>query len=219
MNARGMYGNGRGGSPRAEVGISLFHTVGDRDRLVDQVQTEFSQLYAELWRKMGGDPDVLDARGALRDPVGWAQRRAAQQQIIAKSPLYPLYKDTFAPVYSEWRHFHDTQGSWQEWKTNWDVYEGWRDRLAALHAHVSDEVARITGDKIRTPTPTEAPRTVWGQAEHVIEHGACAVESGIADVWSVLKYGLLAALGIGAVVALSSVASNTRKGAAEAGAR
>lgn len=200
MNERGTYGAGfvrTSGSPRASVvGISLFHTVGDRDRLVSQIDTEFGQLISELYRKMGGDPNVFVQSEILRDPIGWSQRYQAAAAIIKRSPLYPLWEDTAMPVWSEWRKFYKDQSTWEEWKTNWDVYENWHDRVAKLHEHVSAEVQRITGDRIRTPSPTPAPTTVWAD----LEHGA---EGAVGGALTVVKYGAIAALGVAAFVLLT----------------
>lgn len=213
MNSRGEYGNRAlySGSPRAEVGISLFHTVGDRDRLVEQIQTEFGQLYNELWRKMGGDPSILNTSEVKRDPVSWAKRFKAQEEIIKKSPIYPLYKDTFAPVYNEWKHFYNEQSSWEEFKTSWEMYTNWRDRLAALHTHISNEVRRLMPDEeIRTPSPSSAPETVWEEAGGVVKRGASAVAGGIGDVWKIAKVALYAGIAVGGVYVISKAVQTAR---------
>jgi hypothetical protein len=209
-NDRGTYGAGST-SPRESVGISLFHTVGDRDRLVDQIQTEISQLYNELWRKMGGDPSVLDQQLAMRDPIGWSKRHQAQEEIIKRSPLYPLYKDTFAPVYSEWKRFHDDQSSWVEWKTNWETYTGWRDRVADLHAHVVAEVRRIMpDDPIRTPSPSDAPTTIWEDTGGALKRGAGAIGGALGDVWKVAKVALYAGVAVGGVYVATKLVQTAR---------
>ena len=205
-HARGTYGEGLVGSPRARalVGISLFHTVGDRDRLVDQVDTEFGQLYAELFRKMGGDPSLLSSSGMYPDVAGWARRYQAAQAGIKHSPLYALWSDTVVPVWNEWKNFYKEQSSWEEWKTNWETYEGWRDRVAALHAHVASEVARLLpGQPIRTPPPSGAPRTVWEQA-------GCAISSGAGDAWKFAKYAAYAGLAIGGLFVVGKVVEGVR---------
>jgi hypothetical protein len=108
VNARGTYGPSHASSPRKLIGGALFHTVGDRDRVVEQVDTEFAQLISELYRKMGGDPDLLKISEAKRDPAGWAKRYKAAEQTISKSPLW---KDTVMPVWNEWKSFYNEQSS------------------------------------------------------------------------------------------------------------
>lgn len=215
MNDRGQYGNGhrqrRWGNPT--VGISLLHTVGDRDRLVEQIDTEFGQLISELYRKMGGDPALLNMSEMQKDPIGWAKRSKATEQVIKKSPIYPLWRDTVQPVFSEWKKFYSDQSSWEEFKTNWDEYEHWRDRVANLHAHVAREVARVMPDSpLRTPAPSSAQTTIWADVEHKAESAADTAGKAAAGVGEVLKYGLYAALGIGALVAVSLVASSLKSG-------
>lgn len=216
MNSRGTYGSSqrtvqRAGSPRAWVGITLFHTVGDRDRLVEQIDTEFGQLISELFRKMGADPALLNMSEVHRDPMGWSKRYQAAEQTIKRSPIYPLWKDTVMPVWNEWKNFYKEQSSWEEWKTNWDTYENWRDRIAKLHAHVVSEVGRLMPDQpIRTPPPTGAPQTIWAEAGEATAGGLRTVGGGIGDVLHFLKIAAYAGLAIGGVYVVSRVVQSGR---------
>jgi hypothetical protein len=199
------------------VGISLFHTVGDRDRLVEQTMTEFTQLLLALKRKMG--VPELDTSIALnvRDPQQWQKNYEIEQATMKKSPLYPLWHDAVSPLYSEFKRFYDDQSSWEEFKTSWETYEHWHDRVAALRDHVANEVARIMpGDPIRTPTPSDVPTTIWADIEHkgetVVKKGAGAAGEAARGIGDVLKYSIYAVLAIGGIVAISSVAANLKKG-------
>jgi len=191
------------------VGISLFHTVGDRDRLVDQTNTVFSALLDQLWRKMGGDPAINTVGDQQRDPVGWLKRMEAQKDVMRKSPLWPLYQDTVLPVWREWRKFWGDQSSWEEFKTSWETYAQWHDRVTKLQEHVAAEAKRLTGDPLRSPSVTAPPTTIWADAEQAAAGLAGGVVAGAGDV---LKYSIYAVLGIGAVVAVASVASSLKSG-------
>jgi len=116
------------------------------------------------------------------------------------------------PVFNEWKAFYSEQSSWEEWKTDWDTYENWSKRVQNLHGHVGTEVQRILGQTMHTPKPADPPKTVWHEAGTAVEKTASPVSAGAGDTWKFLKYGAYAALGIGAVVAVTSLASSLRSG-------
>lgn len=231
MNARGRYGRvgaGPGGGPRrssvgnargsygsAYVGISLFHTVGDRDRAVEQMNTELDTLMNELYREMGvadafSVPDVTK----LNDPTYRADFKKKTNAGLAKmkaSPLYPLYHDVLSPFFDEWKAFYHEQSSWEEWKTSWETYEHWDQRIKDMRARVEDEIKK-RGGQVLAPSPHDLPETVWQEAGGAVSKGAGVVARGAGDILSIVKYGAFAVIGIGAVVALSSVAANVKKG-------
>jgi hypothetical protein len=129
------------------------------------------------------------------------------------------WKSYAAPLFKQWHRFKldqlggdrtvaDDYISFAErWQTNWDVYEDWKKKLDNLRAE-----AQKRGFTIETPAPAELPTTVWADIEHTVEKGAGAVASAFGDTWTFVKYGAWAALGIGAIVAISSVASNLKSG-------
>ncbi len=221
MNERGHYGaraprvsneRGRYGSPR--IGISLFHTVGDRDRAVEQMNTEFNVLVNELFREMGvSDYPSIDY-GKMADPKYFADWRAkvdAADTKMKASPLYPLWHDVVSPMLTEWRNFYHEQSSWEEWKTAWETYENWDTRIKALRDKVEAEIKRH-GGQVLAPGSGDLPETIWQEAGGAVSRGGGAIAHGAGEVLDILKYGLIAVLGIGAVVAVSSVASNLKKG-------
>jgi hypothetical protein len=179
--------------------------------------TEFTQLLNELKRKMGvADIDVSQSL-LMRDPKQWQKNWDTREATMKKTPLYPLWNDAVKPVYDEFKKFYDDQSDWVEFKTSWETYEHWHDRVVALRDHVVREVARIMpDDPVRTPPPADVPTTIWADVEHkaetVVKKGAGAVGEAATGIGGVLKYSLYAVLGIGAVIAVSSVAANLKKG-------
>lgn len=196
------------------VGITLFHTVGDRDRAVEQMNTEFNTLMNELYREMGvADLEALDPT-KMSDPKYVADFKRKADAAVAKmqaSPLYALYHDVVSPFRDEWKAFYHDQSSWEEFKTSWETYENWDKRHKALRARVEDEI-KHRGGQVLAPVPGDLPETVWQEAGGAASKGAGAIARGAGDVLSVVKYGVIAVIGIGAVVAVSSVVSNMKKG-------
>lgn len=94
----------RGETPVAQVGAEWFHSVGDRDRAIAQLSTEWQQLAADL----DGDP----AHHA--DPA-WV-------------------KADIAPAIEEWNHFvsRETSSWWTRAATDWQVFEDWQERIKRL---------------------------------------------------------------------------------------
>lgn len=111
----------------------------------------------------------------------------------------------------------------------------WYPDHSALEVTITDRELRAVGEVdpvrrryeaiLRKVTPqlrtfgatTVGAAVVAGQAPttdvaNVVERGAGKVASGVGDVWRFVKYGAWAVLGIGTVVALSSVVSNLRSG-------
>ena len=201
---RGQYGTSWCGfgrrCGRASVGLELFHTVGDRDRAVEQINTDLNMLVAEVYRAMGVDSSVFDLAALSKDPVGYSRRAAAARAAMTKSPVYPLWRDVVSPVLSEWNHFYHDQSSWREWLTSWDEYEHWKDRLKRLRETVSKQV------QLMSPEPVDLARTIWGQAGEAASEAALKVEAGVGDAWKIVKYGVIGALVIGGVVALTYAA-------------
>lgn len=226
MNSRGEYGQGGGGRGSygnqgrsltrkpVTIGVTLYHSVEDRAAAVKQLDLDWDVLYQDIASQAGE---------LIRDPSRASGYRQAGQLDLAANPPDPVkvawFKSYVAPLSSQWKKFRTAQlgGSntlgdsyiafAERWQTNWDTYEDWKKKLDVLR-----EDAQKRGFVLRTTAPTALPTTVWADAAQTVEQGARAVASGIGDVWPIVKYGAWAALGIGAVVALSSVAQNLRKG-------
>jgi hypothetical protein len=206
---------GRGGT---HVGISLFHTVGDRDRAVEQMNTELVMTVSDLIGRMGVDPKVFvqDIAAMTRDPVGYVKRIQAARATMEKSPLYPIYRDTLSPFYDEWNKFYTDQSSWQEWLTNWDEYEHWADRVKAIRASVDSQLGQLDHGPLASPTPgdlsTTLPGAIIDTTGRVIKKVGTAAEKGAGDIWSMVKIGVYGALGIAGILAVTSIVQQVRKG-------
>ena len=224
------------GASRERVGITLFHGTGDRDSLVKQLDTEWNAIVDSSYRAMGLDPKIRagtlddlfhgaldedrvrrDLRGGpgLTGPLpleaifgGRKQDVAAtdkfKDQVISdaekarQSPLWSVWSISISPAYEEWKSFKREQGrSWYDTlSTNWEDYERWFDRLMQMRS-----VAKENGIKLLTPDPVKPSKTLWEKAGERFE-----------EIFKIAKWGVIGALGIGALVALSSVASNLRSG-------
>lgn len=221
------------GVPRERVGITLFHGISDRDSLVQQLDTEWNALVDSAYRAMGVDPTIraselddlfhgaLDedrvrrARPGLTGPLPLADIFAGPKQDVAatdkfkdqvisaaqtarQSPLWPVWSISISPAYEEWKSFKAAQGrSWYDTlSTNWQDYERWFDRLMQMRS-----VAKNNGIRLLTPDPVKPSKTLWEKAGERFE-----------EIFKIGKWAVIGALGIGAIVALSSVASNLRSG-------
>lgn len=205
---------GRGQYGRSSVGITLYHSVGDRAEAVKAMALDWDVLYQNLASQAGE---------LIRDPTSQSGYRVMTQREWDAKPPDPKkvtwFKSYAFPLIRQWVKFkHDQIGGdrtvaddyisfAERFQTNWDVYEDWRKKLDNLRAE-----AEKRGFTIEAPKPQDLPTSVWSDVADVVERGAGKVAGGIGDVWNVVKYGAWALLGIGAVVALSSVASNLRSG-------
>jgi len=204
---RGSYGRG------AVVG-RLYHSVGDREDAVKQMDLDWTALFQDL---------AVQAGELTRDPSsssGYHLTTQAEFDAMKPDPKKVTWWKSYAkPRFKEWVKFRSDQLgqdatvapnylAWTErFQTNWSVYEEWKDKLDALRT-----AAQQAGFTVGAPTAAPLPTTVWQEAGGVVQKGASAVATGVGDVWSLLKYGAWAVLGIGAIVAVSSVASNLRSG-------
>ena len=198
-------------SPRQMVGITLYHSVGDRADAVKQMAVDWDALYQNLAVQAGEltpDPKV---------PSGY--RTATQLEWDANPPdpnKGTWWKSYAKPLIKQWAKFKSEQlgtdtGAYlafaERFQTNWDVYEQWKAKLDTLRAE-----ALKHGFTIDAPVPTDLPTTLWADVANVVKRGAEKVAAGGEDVWKFAKYAAYGVLGIGAVVALSSVAQNLRSG-------
>lgn len=211
MNARGQYG---GAAPRARYSAqvigALYHSVGDRAEAVKQLALDWTALYQDLARQVGElTPDP-------KSPSGY--HITTQKEWDASPPdakKVEWWKSYAKPIINTWVKFkHEQLGGdhslasdyiafAERWQTDWDVYEGWKKKLDALRAEAQKRFFTINA-----PPPTELPTTVWTD----VARGAGAVATGAGETWTFVKYAAWGVLGLGAVVALASVAQNLRTG-------
>ena len=199
---------------REMVGLTIYHSVGDRAEAVKQMAEDWTALYQDL---------ALQVGELSCDPTSSGGYRYATQADYDKLNPDPKkvtwFKSYFMPRVRQWNKFKSDQlgtdltvapdyiAFAERFQTNWDVYEGWKKKLDALRNE-----AQRQGFTIGVPQAASLPTTAWSDVADVVERGAGKVASGVGDAWSIVKWGVIGALGIGAVVALSSVASNLRSG-------
>lgn len=227
MNDRGQYGHliGRqqyGGCPqyvtRQQYGTylahapavgALYHSVGDRADAVKQLDLDWTALYQDLARQVGeitSDP---------KSPSGYHVTTQKEWDINPPDAKKVAWWKSYAkPLVNAWVKFkreqlgeHSRVSDYiafaERWQTSWDDYVGWKTKLGTLRVE-----AQKLGFVINSPPPVELPTTVWTD----VAEGAGALKKGVEESWKFVKYAAWAMLGIGAVVALSSVAQNMRAG-------
>lgn len=109
----------------------LTTTVPDRVELLKKLNTELRQLVS----------DVLPARTS-EIQLWWDQQG---------KPLVEEFND----------FYNDRKDSWfTNWRTDWDAYTNWQDRIVALRDAARERLAR-SGVKLTSPEPSNVPRTPW----------------------------------------------------------
>lgn len=225
MNARGEYGAraprlGRGhnyGDRRdgaTALGAWYGHTIEERAEAVRSMAVDWTALFQNLASQAGeltADP---------KEPSGYRLATQADWDAHPPDPAKREWWLSYArPLIKQWSRFKNEQLgglyttgdayiAWAERATtSWGTYEDWKKKLDALRAD-----AQKRGFTVTTSPTTPLPTTIWEDVASTVKRGAGDVWSGAGDVWSLVKYGAWAVLGIGAVVALSSVASRLRSG-------
>jgi hypothetical protein len=192
------------------VGVgALYHSVGDRAEAVKQMASDWTALYQNLASQVGEiTPDS-------KAPSGY--HITSQKEWDANPPdikKVEWWKSYAKPIFNTWVKFkseqlgdHSSMGDYvafaERWQTDWDVYERWKKKLDALRAE-----AQKRSFMISAPPTVELPTTIWTD----VAKGAGDVVKGVGDTWRFVKYAAWATLGIGTIVALSSVAQNLRTG-------
>jgi hypothetical protein len=192
---------------RAHVGLKLFHTLGDSERAVEQIDTEMNAIVDAVYRAMGVDPSTIRrsltvaemAKMSKEDVNAWKDRVLVAKAKATQSPLWTFWYSTISPKWEEWARFRESQKYYNLF-TSWEEYEQWLDRARQLRGQLKEK-----GIKIETADPSDLSKTLGGAA---LDAGAKAV----ADIGKIVKYGVIGALAIGGVIALSSVAHNLRSG-------
>lgn len=200
------------GSPRdriqvtahqTSVGFTLFHTIGDREKAVDQIDSEFSSVYQDMLRAMGvDDVDAFDPLLIVKDPVHASARAAAARAKMEASSIYPFWQSGVSPIFAEWDKFRAGQGGAKEylWLTNWDDYERWFGRLEQLRKAIKDHDIVLNRPD---PKPLE---------KNLLADIGDQIKNALGDIETFAKYALYGGLGLVAIVVLSSVVSNMRSG-------
>lgn len=192
----------------------LYHSVGDREDAVKQMDLDWTALFQDL---------AVQAGELTRDPKsssGYHFTSQIEFDALKPDPKKVAWWKSFAkPRFADWVKFRAGQlgqdatvaPNYQAWTerfaTNWSTYEEWKDKLDALRS-----AAQQAGFTVGVPAAQSLPTTVVDDVSAVAKKGAGAVATGVGDVWTLAKYGAWAVLGIGAIVALSSVVQNVRLG-------
>jgi hypothetical protein len=198
-----------------------FHTVGDRDALAEQTKTGFDRLVNEFIARTGADPAAIltvDFAAMTRDPVGHSRRVREERAKLEASPLYPFWRDVLSPEYEAYNKFYGNLSSWEEFKEDWSTFVNWRDRLETMRASVNKLLAEQSAAPLQGPSIVDLPSTFTEEAGGLAKRGlegAGEVAKGTANA---LKYGLYAAIGIGSLFLLGSLASSLKKGKDPVGA-
>lgn len=210
MNTRGQYGSSH---VRAHPHVSrigaIYHSVGDRAEAIRQMAIDWTALYQNLASQSGEiTPDP-------KSPSGYHITSQQEWEAAPPDPKKISWWKAYAkPIFNTWVKFKSEQlgdrtlasdyiAFAERWQTNWDVYERWKKKLDDLRAE-----AQRRGFVISASPPTDLPTTIWSD----VAKGAGDVAKGAGDAWTFVKYAAWAALGLGAIVALSSVAQNLRAG-------
>jgi hypothetical protein len=215
----------------------LLNAAGIDKKITWKWREESDPPYADIVMYAAGKAEPLKqqflaAKKALDTFMPRAQRRAAiarardltekRGQAVQASfdPAKVAWWKSYAlPLFRSWTKFkHEQIGGdrtvadayisfAERFQTNWDVYENWKKKLDNLRTE-----AEKRGFAVDAPKPTELSTTVWPDAGGALKSGASKLAEGAGDVWKTVKYGVWGALGIGAIVALTSVFSNLRSG-------
>lgn len=208
MNVRGQYGvpsTRQGfGTPTTVGGI--FHTMADREDARASLKRDAGATHEELSRH------ILHTSPA--NPWGLASDKSInpEWQEWWKTRAVPFFNDfrdwEAARNPSNWSRFGGYIGYGEEFTTDWDTYKRWMDRLIALR----EEAVRKTGIAFSSRV-TPLPGTVIEDVEGAVKKAGEKVLDEAGDMWKLAKYGIIGALVIGSVVALSTVAQDLRSGA------
>jgi hypothetical protein len=200
MNDRGNYGRyeirpQRRLPPR--VGVVAFHGPSDRDTAAAQIDTQLYGLVQAVLTAAGADSslvlkDPAETSRVARDPHH-AANVLASRDAINKSPYRSLWDDAVAPTWNEWAAFYHDRKHWydtlKEQFTSWEDYTSWADRANALRDKVE-----AAGIHVMVPRLHQFTESIQEKAE-----------KGIGDVYQIVKYGLIGALGIGGIYVLARV--------------
>ena len=124
------------------------------------------------------------------------QRSELEGKALGEAPLVQWSRSVWTPFFDGWRKFREEKKDipLQTWPLSgtWDRIQDYRRQWVNLRKNAPF--------KSRCPDPLDPDRK------------DPSITGIFGDVGKILKWGVIGALGIGAVVALSSVASNLRRG-------
>jgi len=219
-SGRGQYGS--------TVGAAIWQTPGavvaELSRINDDVLLFSSEISGYVQAKDPAEvaPQISEDSGwlsyfatgpiaATRDAI--AKKLNAATLAAAKTAIQPKTTDpnraavasfyllTWIPFLANWTKFYDGNKGWADnvWWNHAPEAEQFADQLLQIRAG-----ARKLGMPISSPEPSKWGKSVFDPSRDPTKTAG--------DVWQIVKIGIYGALGIGAVIALSSVAHNLRSG-------
>lgn len=194
MNRRGEYGGAGALGGRRTWFIPIGAEPFDADRALKQIDAEMDAIVDALYRSMGADPKVL-RRPAVADDL-WMQRVRAAKAKAQQSPLWAYWESNVEPKYTDWRSARQTFATKAMTPEDYTV---WLDRVKSVRSNLA-----VKGVKLDTPDPVSLSQTGPSQAPS---------QSPFANLDSkkLWKWGAIGALAIGGLVAISALASSTKK--------
>ena len=125
--------------PITEIGQALFHSVGDRERVIQQLSTGFQALVNDLAIWQSTNMEHPDA--------------SSNAQWLAADVI---------PTLDEFNEFveHEQKSWWTKLATSWETFTGWWAKLKQLRA-----LARAHGITLQSPEPQPLPKTIWEKSE------------------------------------------------------
>ena len=137
-----------------------------------------------------------------RDASG--ERSMAQAEKMSEHPLVKWKASVWRPFFDGWQGFYhqkiDIPMQMLPGSGTWDRIQEYRKQFIDLR------------NKAPFKAQGPAPLDPSGRSDPSLTGGLRDIWGGAGNVLGIVKWGLIGALGIGAVVALSSVVSNVRKG-------
>ena len=151
--------------PITEIGQALFHSVGDRERVIQQLSTAFRALVNDLAFWQSTNMEHPDA--------------SSNAQWLAADVI---------PTLDEWNQFveHEQKSWWIKLATSWEAFENWWEKLKQMRA-----LARAHGIILQSPEPQPLPKTIWEKTEA----GKGSESMAILGVLKIGALGALAVMG------------------------
>lgn len=201
-SGRGTYGSGRWGEAR--MGNVIYHSVGDIEDAVKQLSIDYDAAYADIGNQVGILPYEGSGERVKKHPdwyLWWTVVASPQfKQFVAFRREMLGGDRTFGDAYIAYTNRMKV--------TSWsNEILSWHDKLVTLR-----KAAEHMGMSLVSPVPTRLATTLPEDVRDLAKRAAEKAAEGAGDAWTLVKYGLWGVLGIGAIVALSSVASNLRSG-------
>lgn len=189
--AGASYDRRYGSYVRHRVGASLWQTPGGVQDELDSINTDFVLFMNEI-------KEYVFSHGYPDHPEP------------ATKPVVDLYVGVWVPLLQQWTKFYADHKGWTDnfWWSHAPEAETFQGRLISVR-----ESAKKLGMKVMTPDPQAYGKSVLFDPHHnVVDDAAEAARKTAADLMTIVKVGLVAALGIAGVSAALAVSRKSRGG-------